>query len=102
MLRYQAEYAEIERAREPASRAFWSQSTSCDFHRVTHRYRRVIWADWLSAFVAAAVFLVPAGMAGGLLIWATLYGTEALLWFLVWRPSLLRDVTSSAHKEASQ
>lgn len=102
VLRHQVECAEIERARKPASRAFWSLSRSREFHRVAHRHQRVIWVDWLSAFLAAAAFLILAGMAGGLLIWATLYGTEALLWFLVWRPSLLRNVTSGAHKEVAQ
>lgn len=98
----EAEYAALEAARRPASRAIWPMSSAREYTRVASHYQWRLWLDWLVPAAAGAAFLLPAGMAGGLLIWATLYGTEALLWFLVWRPSLLRNVTSSAHEEASQ
>ena len=98
----EAQYAALEAARRPASTAIWPMSSAREYTRVASRYQWRLWLDWLVPAAAGAVFLIPAGMAGGLLIWATLYGTEALLWFLVWRPSLLRNVTSSAHKEVSQ
>lgn len=91
---HQTAYAELERARLPASRAFWSISKNRDFQRVARSHRRLIVTDWLVSVIAAVAFLVPAGLLGGLFAWATLYGTEALAWFFVWRSSLLPNAGS--------